>query len=257
MRSLTAFWETVKPGMAAAERWLLPPACLLCNDAVPTSDGDALVCGLCRSRWHRLSAPLCRRCGQPWDPGLPCQLCENWPPGFELARSAVWLDDSARRAVHLLKYESWWRLTESMALVMRDLISPKDFDILIPIPLSKARMARRGYNQSALLARELGAYWNRRVVDDGLLRVRHTVSQTELEPSARVANMVGVFSAGKGFRDSRVVLVDDVFTTGATLQSAASALIQAGVPVVWAVTFARARRPLDSLLATATETEEQ
>ena len=84
------------------ERLLLPAECLLCREPIGTVDRDALICGLCRSRWERVAPPLCERCGDPLHLGLACRLCAAWPDGFRSARSAVWLDASARRAVHHL-----------------------------------------------------------------------------------------------------------------------------------------------------------
>lgn len=165
-------------------------------------------------------------------------------------RSAVWLTDSARRAAHLLKYEGWRRLGESMALAMQRLEPLAGADALVPVPLGAARRRRRGYNQSAELARPLGALARLPVHEAALVRVRETATQTRLTPDGRRANLAGAFRAGAGVRGRRLVLVDDVFTTGATLVEAALALLEAGAARVGAVTFARARRPLDDLTTT-------
>src|SRR5882724_4764786 len=104
---------------AGVERWLLPPACLLCDAPVPAGEGDALVCGICRSRWRPVSGPVCPRCGQSGFADLECRLCATWPTGLTRARSAVWLLDGSRDAVHRLKYQGWWRIAESLAEAMR------------------------------------------------------------------------------------------------------------------------------------------
>ena len=95
----------------AAERWLLPGDCLLCHER---DRQDDLICPVCRSRWHRVPDPVCDRCGQPLDRETGCRLCPEWPTGFGQVRSGVWLESRARRAVHLLKYDGWWRLAEAM-----------------------------------------------------------------------------------------------------------------------------------------------
>ena len=93
--------------LAALERWLLPTECLLCESALQRATSDGLVCELCISRWRRIPHPICPRCGQPIEPELICRICETWPEGLGGVESAVWLDHSARRAVHLLKYDGW------------------------------------------------------------------------------------------------------------------------------------------------------
>ncbi len=225
--------------LAGVERWLLPPACLLCDASIPAGEGDALVCGLCRSRWRRVCGPLCARCGQPSLADLECRLCASWPAGLTRVRSAVWLVDGAREAVHQLKYQGWWRVANALAEAMRDLEPLTGRVSLIPIPLGSRRLRQRGYNQSERIARALGARTGLTVRTDVLSRTRETPTQTALTPEGRQANVAGAFRAAAA-AGVRCVLVDDVFTTGATLAEAGSALAAAGASGVEAVTFARA-----------------
>ncbi len=223
-----------------AEQVLLPPACLLCKAAVPVSEGDGLICGLCRRRWQSVPAPLCQRCGSLAEGTEACTFCADWPPGLAEVQSAVFLDEGARRAVHALKYQGWWRVAEPMAQAMRTLGPLRSGAVLVPIPLGSRRHRRRGYNQSERLAHALSALAGLPVSERLLVRARETRSQTALTPEARQANIAGAFEGMAGAREQRVVLVDDVFTTGATLLDAARALGQAGATWVGAVTFARA-----------------
>lgn len=237
-------WSELRYTLGRAEQWLLPGSCLLCDEEVRA---DSLICGSCQLRFARLAHPQCRRCGQPLSPGIDCRLCENWPAGFDGVQSAVWLDEGARRAVHCLKYEGWWRIADPMGQMMAGSVSILPEATLIPIPLSAGRERSRGYNQSAVLAEAVAKRLGL-VVASVLRRGRETGTQTALTPEARRANLVGAFAV-RAPLPVNPVLVDDVFTTGATLAEAAQALLAAGAPRVTAVTFARAVRPLADAVA--------
>ncbi|HEU4587303.1 MAG TPA: double zinc ribbon domain-containing protein [Gemmatimonadales bacterium] len=248
-----ARWRAVLRGV---EQWLLPAECLLCQSPVPAREHDALVCGLCRARWRPLPEPLCARCGEPVPPAdhtargtehsaaVPCRICAEWPPTLARVRSAVRLEGRARDVVHQLKYHGWWRAAEAMALAMRHLEPLTGQLCLIPVPLAPRRERDRGYNQSERLAAALGALSGHPVRTDLLRRVRETSTQTALTPEERRANVVGAFEAAadvaRAAREHTFVVVDDVFTTGATLLAAAEALARAGATRIEGVTFGRA-----------------
>ena len=247
----------------AVEQLLLPAECLLCRALLSFADSSRLVCDVCRHRWRPVRPPWCARCGQPEPSFGRCRLCAEWPAAFGVARSAVWLDAGAREAVHALKYGGLPRIATELAAAMAGLEVPGiDSAWLVPVPLGRARLRTRGYNQSERLARALGRRWRRPVVDL-LVRTRDTAAQTALTPEARLANVAGAFetrNAEGGTRNGRagecsafrvpssafgrpLILVDDVFTTGATLAEAARALERAGASTVSAVTFGRAVVP--------------
>ncbi|MBI1966694.1 MAG: ComF family protein [Gemmatimonadetes bacterium] len=244
---------------------LLPAECFLCRALLPYHESDHLVCPVCRSRWRPVTPPWCERCGQPEPHFGPCRLCAAWPVVLRRVRSAVWLDAGARDAAHALKYGGLPRIADDLAAVMARVLPPPDTSsALVPIPLGHKRCKARGYNQSEWLARALGRRWRLPVVVALLERTRDTASQTALTPAARLANVAGAFrvrNAECGMRNGRassrdspvhsafrtphsaLVLVDDVFTTGATLAEAARALATAGAQAVSAVTFGRAVVP--------------
>ena len=246
--------------VAALEQLLLPAECLVCHRLLGPQFADDLVCRVCRLRWRPVRPPWCERCGQPEPHFGPCRLCRGWPAELTSARSAVWLDGGARRAVHALKYDGLARVGRDMAAVVAKLVAPPPLGaVLVPIPLGPKRQARRGYNQSAALATALGRLWGLTNRPELLVRTRDTPTQTALTPAARLANVAGAFrvqNAELGMQNcsaaphsafillrSPLVLVDDVFTTGATLAEAARALAQAGFQAISAVTFGRASIP--------------
>ncbi|MBK7596435.1 MAG: ComF family protein [Gemmatimonadetes bacterium] len=224
-----------------AERWLLPSECLVCQQRVVEPD-EPLVCAGCRVQWRALPDPRCAICGEPSPLGLACRLCPQWPAGIGPVQSAVFLDDRLRPLVHRFKYLGWWRLADAFAVRMAPLLVGRPDADLVPIPLAAGRRRKRGYNQAEVLALALGRRSGRPVCPERLVRCRETPTQTRLTPEARLANLAEAFGAIPSARG--VILVDDVFTTGATLVSAAGALLEAGAPQVEAITFARAEPPL-------------
>ncbi|PYP55980.1 MAG: ComF family protein [Gemmatimonadetes bacterium] len=247
----------------ALDQLLLPAECLLCRALLSFRDCHRIVCDVCRHRWRPVRAPWCARCGQPEPLFGRCRVCADWPAALVRARSAVWLEAGARDAVHALKYGGLPRIAADLASAMASLDLPgRGAAWLVPVPLGPGRLRERGYNQSESLARALSRRWNRPVVEL-LARTRDTVTQTALTPEARLANVAGAFetrNAEGGTRNGRtgecsafrvpssafqrpLILVDDVFTTGATLAEAARALERAGAGTVSAVTFGRALVP--------------
>ena len=243
----------------AVEHLLLPAECLLCRGLFPFREADRFVCDVCRHRWRPVRPPWCERCGQPAPHFGACRLCAGWPASLAGVRSAVWLDAGARAAVHALKYGGLPRIAAELASAMADLHVPAlDSAWLVPVPLGPQRLRQRRYNQSERLARALARHWRRPVVEL-LARTRETATQTALTPESRLANVAGAFQLRTGdgglrisgsrlesaIRDpkSAIILVDDVFTTGATLAEAARALERAGATSIAAVTFGRAVIP--------------
>ena len=213
---------------------------MLCHRLLGEREGGTLhlTCAVCRHRFRPERPPWCERCGQPEPHFGPCRLCVDWPVALRTVRSAVWLAEGAQQAVHALKYGGLPRIADDLALVMEPLGPRTDGTAaLIPIPLAPQRLRARGYNQSERLA-----------------RARETPTQTALTPGTRLANVAGAFEARNAERGTRnsstfrlpssaLILVDDVFTTGATLAEAARALAQAGATTIHGVTFARAAIP--------------
>jgi ComF family protein len=240
----------------AFEQLLLPAECALCHALLGEREAVHLTCAICRTRFRTVRPPWCGRCGQPEPHFGPCRLCAEWPAALETVRSAVWLVEGAQHAVHALKYGGLARIADDLALLMGPLRPRTDeATALVPIPLAPKRLRQRGYNQSELLARALARKWRIPVLPDLLVRTRETPTQTALTAGTRLANVRAAFAVANAqcpmindhwtlnIGHSALIIVDDVFTTGATLAEAARALEQAGARTIHGVTFARAAIP--------------
>ena len=164
-------------------------------------------------------------------------------------RSAAWLAEGAQQAVYALKYGGLPRIADDLAAAMAPIRPRADGpSALVPIPLARKRLRQRGYNQSEVLGRALARQWRIPVLVDVLVRTRETATQTALTPETRLANVRAAFAVANVqcsmLNDQwTLIIVDDVFTTGATLAEAARALEQGGATSIYGVTFARAAIP--------------
>jgi len=223
----------------------LPPLCPACREPVV---GQALCAG-CWSKLSFIAPPYCERLGIPfaYDPGpgiLSMQAIAD-PPAYGRARAAVRYDDVARTLVHAFKYGDRLDLAPTLGLwtarVGRELLA--DADAIVPVPLHWRRLWARRFNQSALLAQAMAKDCGKPVLYDTLKRVKATAQQVGLTRAQRAENIQGAFrvpDAGKAaIAGRRLILVDDVLTTGATAEGCARVLLRAGAANVDVLTFAR------------------
>jgi ComF family protein len=232
----------------------LPQLCASCREPV----GDAGVCAACWAKLSFIAPPYCERLGIPftYDPGpgiLSMEAIAD-PPAYHRARAAVRYDDVARTLVHAFKYGDRLDLAPTMGRWMatagRPLLS--DADAIVPVPLHWRRQWARRFNQSALLAEIIAKASTVPVSYRALKRVKATPQQVGLSQSARAQNVQGAFRVppdGKAdVAGRRLILVDDVLTSGATMDACARALLRAGAAQVDALVFARvvsgARNPI-------------
>jgi ComF family protein len=187
--------------------------------------------------------PLCPRCGRPQSSAMLCPDCLSWQAEIDGIRSPFQFEGVIRQAIHQLKYRNLRALAGLLAQLLNDYLvdNPVPGDVLVPVPLHRKRLRERGYNQSGLLAQELGKLANLPVVDDCLVRQRHAPPQARTATvDERQSNVADAFSCCDLRLEGRqVLLIDDVSTSGATLDACAWALKEAGAISVWGLVLAR------------------
>ena len=229
---------------------LYPPVCAVCEDVL--KDGRSL-CGECDRDLPRLSVPFCERCGEHFEgrieTAFTCPNCSELNFAFEFARPAMLLDERTRQMIHRLKYGRQIHLAKELGRLAAESFQDERLEIarlekwpLVPVPLHRARLRKRHFNQAEAIAGSLGKLTGLPVVR-ALDRIRKTGSQTRLTRHQRLENLKGAFAisgAGKRWKEKHgAVLVDDVFTTGATVDACAKALRKAGFKRVVVVTVMR------------------
>jgi ComF family protein len=228
---------------------LLPPRCLSCGVAV---DRQGTICASCWSELAFLSAPICAACGYPFEydlgPETLCGACAHTLPAFDRARAVLCYDEMSRGLVLGLKHGDRTHEAPAFGMLMAragaELL--RDADAIVPVPLHWRRLFARRYNQSALLAQAVNKTSGVPVMVDALVRRRATPSLGHMSPSARRRALRGAFAVKPvrraAVRGQRIVLIDDVLTTGATGEACARVLKRAGAETVDLLVFARVVR---------------
>ena len=233
----------------AALDLLLPPRCLACGAIV---DRQGTLCAACWRGIAFVGPPMCACCGLPFEiaagPGALCGACVASPPVWRRARAALVYDDGSRPLVLGFKHGDRTHAAVPFARWMAhagaELLAGSD--LVVPVPLHPWRLFRRRYNQSALLARAVARHAGVALLVDAVVRRRRTPSQGGLNRRQRALNVRGAFRVRRGavaqVRGRRIVLVDDVLTTGATVTACARALLSAGAASVDVLALARVVR---------------
>ena len=230
--------------------FVLPPRCPITGDLV---DSQGMVSP---DAWKTLSfitAPFCARCGHPFEFALPagseasvCPTCLKTPPAYQKARSALVYDESSRGFILGFKHGDQTQNVVAMVpwLMQAGVDFWKDADLIAPVPLHWTRLLRRRYNQSAILGARVAKAAGIMFLPDVLARVRRTPVQGHLNATQRHKNVAHAFNVPRhraaSIAGKVIVLVDDVYTTGATVNECAKALLDAGAAKVYVLTLAKA-----------------
>ena len=244
--------------LAGALDLIFAPVCVACAQPIPTAAMERGVCVACWARCRPIPQPRCDRCWSPLrDLGtggdVSCGVCIDLRPALRYIRSAYLQQGPVKEIVHALKYRGWHFLSlpigRRLSAVPLPLEVEDEVDLVIPVPVSHVRLRERGYNQAERIAAELARLKGWQCRGDLLVRGRSTGTQTALHRSERRANVLGAFQVPAGCGDvlhgEHVLVVDDVWTTGATALACADVLLAAGARAVSVLTFGRALPELE------------
>jgi len=228
---------------------LFPPRCHFCKSFIPDA-GTIHLCNGCLGACNWIRSPLCKVCGIPFltsggDDHL-CGNCITAPPRFTAARGAALFDGPVRELIHRFKYNRRVQLCRPLGLLaagqLMSFIEEFSPDLLIPVPLHVKRLRQRGFNQAVLLGEILSREWRLPLSRRNLQRIRWTEPQINLSAAERVVNVRGAFNlnAPDIIKDKRIILLDDVYTTGSTAAECSRVLFKADAAAVYVMTIARA-----------------
>ncbi len=225
---------------ALAERWALPQRCLFCGATDPREG----ICGPCREDLPGRRAVRCPACGNLSPAGEICGECLAQPPRFSRLSVAVSYHFPVDRAIQRLKYGADLSTVGPLAALLADRVGRESRpDLMLAMPMAPQRLRERGFNQAQELARALAERLSLKLAPALCRRTRHTAPQAALPWAERRRNIRGAFECEADLSGANVVVVDDVLTTGATLDELAGALLGCGAAQVWGWVVARAERP--------------
>lgn len=241
----------IKHTLDALASIFFPAPCWICDETL-TNASLIPVCDLCLAEIQRMEGVHCEGCGRPFASQVVsqaihpiCYVCRRGAYSFDRARSFGLYNDALSGAILLLKYESMHRLggwfAQKLELVVREEFKGLEFDAIVPVPLHPSRQRERGYNQAELIARPLAKRLGLKMATYLLVRTRPRPPKSLLTLRERWESVRGAYETRSGAKVDklRILLVDDVFTTGATLDACAKALRKAGAKSVHGVTVAR------------------
>ena len=229
----------------ALQEIIYPRYCLICHKKIAAHNPKELICAECLEKIIPNIPPFCRRCGRHISAQGICDDCAKINFHFDRAWASCRYDGAAREMLHSFKYKTKTGLGRSLSQLLINFVKNYHLpvsacDYVIPVPLSPTKLREREFNQAAILAEELAKYFELKLLDNNLKRIRNTASQTELDKHKRWQNIQGVFGLKDpgALKEKTILLIDDVLTTGATASEAAKTLKNAGASSVFVLTVA-------------------
>ena len=225
---------------------LFPKYCLICNQII----ADGYFCHSDFNKLHYISKPACKICSYPFefeiDNEMLCPKCLGKKPPYSKALSIFRYDEISKKFIGNLKYRDNSHLAKDFAQIIYNHsqeILKNNINFIIPVPLHKKRLRKRKYNQSALIVKYLSQLTNITAIYDLLIRVKDTVPQTTLNKNLRAKNISGAFILNKKFaeiiKERNILLIDDVVTSGATIEACSKILLKAKVNKIYVITLAK------------------
>jgi ComF family protein len=227
---------------------LFPPKCMVCNTLIEQ------IGGVCPACWHKIdftTLPCCNICGDPFEyeigPEALCGMCIHTPPLYSKAYSVFRYNEGSKEIIHKFKYSDATYMAPYLArwMLRSGADAIEECDLIIPVPLHPYKLLRRLYNQSYLLASYLSKYSNKPVVPKVLQRIKNNLPQIGLPRAERLKNVTGAFKLNPKYQhmidNKHIVLVDDVMTTGATINACTKPLLAAGCKSVRVITLAKTK----------------
>jgi len=241
-------WDYLKEGFL---NLIYPLSCENCGKSIRESKGYA-ICDDCMKQIKLISSPYCYQCGKPLSPMVYfeekaiCSDC-NIKEKHYFNRSVATYQGVMRKCIHLLKYKKQVKLIQPLGDLMIDYLKAdylydiQEIDLIIPVPLFKGDFLRRGFNQSSLLAEYVANYFSLSFSNDLLIKNKENVSQVGLSKIERKNNVKNVFSINPSFKKDiyTILLIDDIFTTGATVEACCKELRKTGIKKIFVLTLAR------------------
>jgi len=239
----SSFLKLLKTISKTAVDLVIPPVCLACHKRIEDQN-EQILCPNCLETISVLSESICDKCGSPLSED-GCEFCWEFSPQFDISRSAIRYEGAAATLIQDLKYKAYIAIAPWLANVMTqfmdDLFQYQKFDFIMAVPLHRVRKRERGFNQSELIARHISSTL-KIPYQEPVERSFYTASQTRLSKERRIKNLTSAFRLKRraNIQGKRILIVDDVFTTGSTLNEICKTLRTANPDYIATLTAARA-----------------